>query len=505
MVLGGSIVIYAGLAWSFRLTLLAERARVSIGTLTGRGTAGAVSIAVVGLALYGLYLAAAVLLWRSRPTPRLRAQVWLGAALSAGLLLLCYPVTSTDIWDYLFRGRLAAEYAANPYLQLPREFKSDPFYAYIGWPNAPSAYGPLWETASAMLARLGGGTPIGSVLVYKAASIGAFLLCGAAIEAGTERREQRLLGAFVWLWSPLALWEFAGAGHNDALLVLSLLGALLAVQRGWYALAIAALTLGALFKFLPIVFVPLVMTEWLRRRPELRARSGILLAAAAIVAVPTVLMYAPYWDLPPGWTSLPLGERILTLVAGAERTLRNVRVREGFLNAAPLAVVSYLLQQPAAVGALNALLQPLGYPELDARAVRSLVSTAGTVLLVLGLVYQCRRLWLGRCSMRGAFWGLLLWYLLACSQWFQPWYALWLLGIFALEPDGKRFAWLSIWAMAAQASYLLQYIVLPNMGLSGQTLLAQTYYLLLIYALPLAAFALAYLLQRRRAARAVHS
>ena len=241
--LGGSIVIYAGLAWSFRLPLLAERARVSIGTLTGRATAGALSIALVAITLYVLYITGAVLLWRSKPTPRLRLLVWAGAATSTALLLWSYPVTSTDVWDYLFRGRLSAVYGANPYLEVPRQFTSDPFYPYVGWPNAPSAYGPLWETASLLLALLGGESKIRGVLLYKATAAAAFLLCGAAIEAGAVRREQRLLGVYLWLWSPLALWEFAGAGHNDALLVLSLLGALLAAQRGRYALAVAALTL----------------------------------------------------------------------------------------------------------------------------------------------------------------------------------------------------------------------------------------------------------------------
>ena len=212
-----------------------------------------------------------------------------------------------------------------------------------------------------------------------------------------------------------------------------------------------------------------------------------------------MLLYAPYWDLPPGWADLPVTERAAALVAGAERTLRNIRVREGFLNAAPLAVTSYALQQPGAVAAQNALLRPLGYPVLDARGVRAVISTAGTVLLAIGLAWQCRRVWLGRCSIRDAAWGLMLWYLLVCSQWFQPWYVLWLLGIFALKPKRAAFAVLTAWAMAAQASYLLQYIVLPNLRLSGQTLRAQLYYLLLIYGLPLAAFALASIWRRRDA------
>lgn len=469
---------------------------MSIGTLTGRSIAGTLPVALVGGTLYALYIAGAVLLWRGKATPRLRLLVWAGAALSVGLLLWCYPVTSTDVWDYVFRGRMLAVYGANPYLDVPRQFANDRFFPYIGWPNAPSAYGPLWETGSAFVARLGGDSATANVLLYKAMAAGAFLLCGALIEAGATRHEHRLLGVYLWLCSPLALWEFAGAGHNDALLVLSLLGALLAVRRGRFALALAALTLGALFKFLPIAFVPLVVADWLRRYSSVRAKVGIVVAAGAIVVLPAILLYAPYWDLPPGWASLPLGEQLTAAAAGADGTLRNLRVREGFLNAAPLAVVSYTLQQPAGVAAANALLQPLGYPALDARDVRSIVSTAGGVLLALGLAWQCRRLWLGRCSIRDAFWGLMLWYLLACSQWFQPWYVLWLLGLFALRPDAATFVSLTAWAACAQASYLLQYVLLPNLRLSGQTLRAQLYYLLLIYLPPLAAFLLAHLRRR---------
>jgi hypothetical protein len=80
----------------------------------------------------------------------------------------------------------------------------------------------------------------------------------------------------------------------------------------------------------------------------------------------------------------------------------------------------------------------------------------------------------------------LLWYVLASSQWFQPWYIVWIFAIFVLRPAYGTWRWLTAWAMMAQASYLLQYIVLPALKLSGQTLAAQVLYVLVIYTLPLA-------------------
>jgi len=60
-----------------------------------------------------------------------------------------------------------------------------------------------------------------------------------------------------------------------------------------------------------------------------------------------------------------------------------------------------------------------------------------------------------------------------------------LLALVALRPHPQSFGWLIAWMMMAQASYLLQYIILPNLNISGQSLQAQVYYLLLIYLLPL--------------------
>lgn len=484
-ILLSTLALYGLLTWLGWLPAWIARGRVSIGTLTDRRTEGLVLLALIGVALYTLYAAGALLILRFGSSRHINALVWAGAIAASGVLLWSYPVTSTDVFDYFFRSRMAIEYGANPYLQLPRAFPDDPFLRYVGWPNAPSAYGPLWELISVALLTLGGGSLQNAILLYKALAIVTHLLCGWLIQQLIPDPQHKTLGAYLWLLSPLALWELAAIGHNDGLIVLALLAAIWAARADRHWLAVLALVAGALFKFLPAIFIPLIVLRWLRRQASWRRRGAVLAAAVALCALPTIAFYAPYWDVPANLAALPFADQIAAVWQGRATTLRNFAVREGFLHAAPLALLSYALQTDNAVAAINSLVLSLGLAPIDKLFVRSMISSLGTLLLAVGLLWQCWRVWFRNRDLPRAIGGLLLWYILAGSQWFQPWYLLWLLGIWALQPRRPALAWLTVWAMMAQASYLLQFIVLPNLKISGQTLQAQQLYLALIFGAPL--------------------
>jgi hypothetical protein len=478
-------LLYAALAWTFPLTTWLPHGRVSIGTVTKRSLDGTLTLAIFGIALYSCYVGGALLLWRTGPLPRLTRWLWVGAVAVAGVLAWTYPVTSTDIFDYLFRSHMTAAYGANPYLELPNQFKQDPWFRYVGWPNAPSAYGPLWEVIGWQLAQLGGSSLLANVLLLKGVAIGTFLGSGLLIQRWTRDQRWQQLSVYLWLWSPLALWEFAAGGHNDGLMVVALLLALWAVRRNQHWLAVLALTAGALFKFLPAIFLPLVVLNWMRQQQTWSRRLLVGGFACLLFAVPTVMLYIPYWDLPSAFAQLGLEDKLSAIWNGRGTTLRNITVREAFLNASPLALLSYVLRTPASLNIINDMLAGIGWGSTSDATIRGLVSFGGTLLLGAGLLWQCWHVWRHQRNLVVAFWGLLLWYLVAASQWFQPWYLVWLLALFALRPQRHTFGWLTVWALMAQASYLLQYMVLPNAQIGGQTLAAQAWYVVVIYTLPL--------------------
>ncbi len=480
----GMLVLFAVLTWFFWLPSWIQTPRTSIGTITKRRLDGTLLIAINGLVLYGLYAVGALFLWRMPTTTSHHLTVWTGAIAACAILLWSYPVTSTDIFDYFFRSRMSLVYDANPYINLPNQYKNDQFLRYIGWPNAPSAYGPLWEYLSALLIWTTGSSLLASVVGYKLISAVTHLACGALIAKLIEVQQLKTLGAYLWLLNPLVLWELVAIGHNDGLMVLALLLALLAVRSNLHWLAILVLTAGALVKFLPAIFLPLVVLDWMRHQSTWRERTLRCIAALMIVALPTIFLYAPFWDLPVTWSQLGLQDKFAAIWKGRSTTLRNLAVREGFLNASPLAVISYILQTPPSVSTINNLLRTFGLPLADKADVRSVISSLGTMLLAGGLLWQAWHVWFRRRPLQAAFLGLLFWYVLGSSQWFQPWYIVWIVAIAAVRPNKREWQWLTVWALMAQSSYLLQYIVLPNWKLSGQTLEAQALYLVVIYALP---------------------
>ncbi|CAA9352855.1 MAG: hypothetical protein AVDCRST_MAG93-7198, partial [uncultured Chloroflexia bacterium] len=209
MIAFASLVVYAALTVRFPTETILNTARGNVGSLTNKSTIAAVLLGLSGLALHVGYAGAVLLAWRIGRSQQLSALVW-GYPIVAGLVLMfIWPVTSTDIFDYIFRGWMAANYGANPYTVLPNAYKSDPLFKFIGWPNAPSAYGPLWELMSARMSALGGLSIRTNILLHKVLALATFLACGLVIVRIVRewKPEVELLAAVIWLWSPLGLWE----------------------------------------------------------------------------------------------------------------------------------------------------------------------------------------------------------------------------------------------------------------------------------------------------------
>lgn len=403
------------------------------------------------------------------------------------LLIMVYPTTSVDLYDYMFRGRMLAQYQANTFIQVPAEFKADPLFWYVAWRRAVTAYGPLWEGMSWLTARLAGEHPnrllygqdaqnralLQLMLAYKELSALGFLGCGAAIWVTLRRTafKWRWVGLYLWLWNPLALWESLAAGHNDAwmaMLIVLAVGLLVPRQRDGetsrhidtgalpshipisLSLSIAALlvlTAGGLVKYLALMFGPLLLCAALRRLPGWRARLRLVWAGGLACVAVVVLAYVPFWA---GWS-----------------TLRNFGDRGALFTSSWLAA----LQAPISSDFLHRLL-----PARDLLALVTIVHPSeaisqaiavsiGLGLLMFGVLWAS---WWAWCTPEDvaahALW-LLLWFLFLCNPWFQPWYLLWALALMAIQPWRGRHAWaVGLFCATAMLSYLSGEFLLPLLG-----------------------------------------
>ena len=225
-------------------------------------------------------LGAARLLWRGATRTEL-AIVVVVAIVARLARAVQAPVVSDDVHRFVWDGRVQIA-GINPYRYAP----ADPALARLRdarvWPrvNRPTVrtiYPPTNELAVAVAAGAGlrsDRTIKVLWLALEALAIG--LLVALLVRAGLPASR-----AVLYCWHPLALIELAWSAHPDALVLVPVLFALLAWDRGQRARLGVAIAVAALAKLIPVLLVA-ALRERLGRR-------GLLAAAIAAGA-----LYAPY-------------------------------------------------------------------------------------------------------------------------------------------------------------------------------------------------------------------
>jgi hypothetical protein len=212
---------------------------------------------------------------------RLAAALALAVAWRAALVP-SPPLLSEDIYRYLWEGRVQS-LGGNPYLREDRASAEkwapvrDELWQSMAHKSYTAVYPPFWQLAARAVTAASH-----SVLAMKAFLVACELGVWAVLWALLRRRRLPSSRLLVVAWSPLALVEVAGSGHNDTFGLLLLCLGLLALDSGRRGLSAAAVALGAAAKLLP----GMVAIAWARR---FRFRDAAL---AAAVAALTVLPYA---------------------------------------------------------------------------------------------------------------------------------------------------------------------------------------------------------------------
>lgn len=202
------------------------------------------------------------------------------AALRVGPLL--GPVIwSSDIYRYVWDG-IVQKAGINPYCCIPEDpalahLRDDAIFPGINRADfARTIYPPVAQMAFALQAWLGASVLTMKTLLvaFEAIGIGAMLML-------LQRLQRPCQQVLIYAWHPLPVWEIAGSGHVDALIVAFVPLALIAAFAGRRMLAGVALGAAVLTKFIPLVLFPAVWRRWDWKMP---------LAFAAFV----VACYLPY-------------------------------------------------------------------------------------------------------------------------------------------------------------------------------------------------------------------
>jgi hypothetical protein len=314
------------------------------------------------------------------------------APLGAPLLI------SSDAWTYWDYGRIAAVHGANPYKDVPIDFRDDPAYPNIGgaWHHQTSVYGPLFTFGSEPIALASGSSTDAAAWIYKSLAASA-ILGTVALSALLARR--RAFAAALVGWNPLLALHFAGGGHNDAWMAVLVMTALWLGTSGRRQWAGASWAAAILVKWIAVVFLPLRALE-ARARGRDVGHLGFAVAAAALV-VAASLQFGWHWLEAFG----PLA--------------RNANKETQF--------------------ALPHRLKELGVQHEVALALFA-------AAFVGAYLWLARQAWRGRARL-----GLTAGLLLCASPYLVPWYTVWALPVAAAEEDAT-----AQWLAVAITAYLLR-------------------------------------------------
>jgi len=241
----GLAFYWLGLIRPYGLHALMVKPLLDIAQLTRDQPFAQAGFVATFAALSGLYYFG----WRVCRGQRSR-RMWIAllvAALAFNVSLMgLYPIGAADVFDNIMRGRITAQYGGNPFYETPNDYKRDPFRAYAAWRDATSAYGPVWEDLAAGASRVAGDDKLANVLVFKALGLVFYSGCIALIAAILRRQapERAVQGVCLFAWNPLVIYETAGNGHNDIVMVFFVVLAMFAMSRRRFtsaALALAAL------------------------------------------------------------------------------------------------------------------------------------------------------------------------------------------------------------------------------------------------------------------------
>ncbi len=335
------------------------------------------------------------------------------AALFSIDLIFMYPVGAADLFDQIFRARLTARYGLNPFTTLPASIQGDPFQQYVAWRGDPSPYGPMWEVLAAGAGWLAGNSLWNNLIIFKLLVAAAYGV-SVALTYGilrTLRPDWALKGTLFFAWNPLVLFEVAGNGHNDAVVVMFLLAAVYLLVLAKQRAVLPALMAGVLTKFVPFVLVPPAVSSIWRdracgRRSSFEAFSSLLVGGVLALGL-AVVLYAPFWEGPQSIGALG---------------------RQGLFTASIPRVI------------VDALMDESGMSQATAQAI---VRNAAAILVGLVSFWLALRIYL-RGNARtvserqtlvsdtlSAFYEIIFVYLALATLWFQPWYLMWLVALTA--------------------------------------------------------------------------
>ena len=212
-------------------------------------------------------------------------------------LLPLLPLTSTDLFNYIARGRIISIYSENPYLVPYSLFQDDAFYFSLEtvWSSNTLIYGPFFVVLSGFLTAIMKENLIAPIYLFKL----LFLVINIANSYLIYRITFSKKSTLLYAWNPFILYEFSLDAHNDSLLIFFVLLSLLIIRNTnitGKVLSFGLITLSFLIKLFSILFAPFYLIYLYYQQKKLALSYYVVFLSLLLGGTLIILFYYPFLE-----------------------------------------------------------------------------------------------------------------------------------------------------------------------------------------------------------------
>jgi hypothetical protein len=233
-----------------------------------------------------------------------KAALWLVlgfGVLFAGTMIFVYPVTAIDVFAYVIQSLILVQYHSNPMITPAANFPHDSMtHLAGGWAVASAPYGPLGLLIDAIPTFFVRRNLLANLLLLKGI-FSALLIFEAFLTykiISSYAPKFALVGALFIAWNPLALYEYSANGHNDVVVMLFVLLAILALVKEKLVMAFALVVVSILTKYSTLPLLPLFLVYGVTHQSTHIKRLQYMGKITAVALILIAVILGPFWAGP---------------------------------------------------------------------------------------------------------------------------------------------------------------------------------------------------------------
>lgn len=212
------------------------------------------------VAVGGVILSYLGLLW----TFRRQHWRWWMLAIILIPLFFAHNALSHDVYNYIFNAKMVVKYQANPHVQVALDFPNDPYVRFMHNVHTPAPYGYGWTAISVIPYVAGLGKFLTEWMSFRLMSVFSYLALIVTVWWAKKRTAEpfETVDVLALLLNPLLLIEIISNSHNDlwmmvpAMLSLFLVGTQSKLNMKVVTLSSVLLTISISTKFATALLLP---------------------------------------------------------------------------------------------------------------------------------------------------------------------------------------------------------------------------------------------------------